>query len=127
MSDKELSAVLGNSFTVQNSIRGLEWISDEPEDLGGENLGPKPSELFLSSLASCKLITMRMYAQRKDWDLRDAKINLEFIEKGDRPVIRKKVEIEGDLTEGQIKRLIDISGRCPVAKMVKHSVTFELI
>jgi len=44
-------------------------IADEPASLGGTDPGQDPCTLVLSSLASCKLITLRMYIDRKSWDL----------------------------------------------------------
>ena len=75
-----VKGILRDNYRVENISREFHWFSDEPEEIGGLNTGPKPSELFLSSLSSCKLITMRMYAERKDWDISDLTIDLQIIE-----------------------------------------------
>ena len=83
---------LQSGYTVENKSRSHTWVGDEPEDIGGEDLGPKPSEFILAGLADCKLITMRMYAERKGWDLQDASITLKIIgqeEKNDHRKINK--------------------------------------
>jgi putative redox protein len=123
----ELEAVNRSGFTVNMTARGHEIIADEPKDIGGTDLGAKPGELLLSSLAGCKLITMRMYAERKGWELGETKISLRYLEKGEPTILEKKIRFSGDLDEDQIKRLIDISGRCPVAKMLKNSIAYEII
>ena len=123
----EVRASLLEKYTVENNSREHSWISDEPTDVGGDDIGPKPTELFLSSLASCKLITIRMYAQRKEWDLQDARIYLAVLERGEKVVIQKSIEFEGDLDEKQKARLLDISGRCPVAKMLSGSIEYKIV
>lgn len=127
MLNSELDAVNNNGFTVNMTIRGHEVVADEPSDVGGTHLGAKPGELLLSSLAGCKLITMRMYAERKGWELGEASISMRYLEKGEPTLVEKKIRFSGDLDEDQVKRLIDISGRCPVAKMLKNSIAFEIV
>ena len=122
-----LYASLSEPFVVTNRLGEHTWISDEPMDLGGKNEGPKPTELLLSALASCKLITLKMYADRKGWELGTASIELHYIEKGEKTIIGKKLTFSSDMSEEQYNRLKDISGRCPVAKMLQNSIEFQWV
>ena len=123
-----VKGILKGHFSVENTTRNHTWIVDEPIELGGEDLGPKPTESLLSALISCKIITVKMYAERKDWDVKNITIELAIAEKlEDKTVIDKRIQIEGDLDEKQIERLIDISGRCPVVKMLSNSLEFRII
>ena len=53
------------------------FIVDEPLDLGGGDLGPNPGELLSAALAACTTITIKMYAERKEWKLDEVKVEVE--------------------------------------------------
>ena len=127
MEGTSVKAALLHGYRVENKSRGLEWFADEPESIGGTNTAPKPSELLLSALTSCKLITMRMYAERKGWDVNGLKVDLEIIERSDKTLLSKKITFPGNLDQAQRERLIEISGRCPVAKMVSDSFEYVIL
>lgn len=122
----ELNAYLGENYQVVNSSSGHQWRSDEPKELGGKNTGPTPVELLLSALASCKLITMRMYAERKQWETGRIDIHLSIEQLVDKTVIHKEITFAGALSDEQQNRLLEISNRCPVAKMITHPIEFKL-
>jgi len=123
-----VKATLREQYTIDNTSRELSWISDEPTEVGGKNLGPKPTELLLSALASCKIITVQMYASRKEWKVDDMSVELTFLEKeGGKTLIEKRINFTGDLDDKQRARLVEISGRCPVVKMLKNSIEFKIV
>lgn len=105
-----------------------ELVSDEPEHLGGSDLGPNPYALLCASLASCTAITIKMYAQRKKWPLEDIWVEIEH-SKVEAPEelkeaaqnrkidhFHRKLRFTGDLDEKQTERLMDIADKCPVHK-----------
>ncbi|HEX6429167.1 MAG TPA: OsmC family protein, partial [Niastella sp.] len=65
--------------------RNGQFIGDEPEKNGGKDTGPDPYTLLLSSLATCTLITLRMYIERKEWNIPEisVKTNLFQTKEGD--------------------------------------------
>lgn len=97
-------------------------IADEPLDKGGTDLGMSPLELLESSLAACVAITVRMYADRKQWPLEQ--INVDVSLQQDQS-FEKKVEFIGDLTDDQIERLKDIADKCPVNKILSKANTIN--
>lgn len=122
-----LTASNAEGFLVINTTRDLTWSSDEPIELGGSDQGPKPTELLLSALASCKLITVRMYAQRKGWELKSTSVALKIVDQeNELTTIEKRIRFEGNLSDEQRARLLEISGRCPVVKMLSKSITFQI-
>lgn len=99
--------------------------ADEPESVGGTDTGPTPWGLLMASLGACTTITLRMYADRKEWPLEEVtarvlRRNLEPSETTDGDAAKKSVEIGqaltlvGDLDEEQRDRLLEIAHRCPV-------------
>lgn len=102
-------------------------LADEPPSSGGEDQGPDPYELLLSSLAACKIITVHMYARRKGWpveavtmSLTHKKVLAQECEDCVSPpsskvdIIDCEIGFEGDLDAAQIARLAEIADRCPI-------------
>lgn len=101
-------------------------IGDEPSNVGGSNLGPNPYEFILAGLATCTAATVRMYADRKAWDLEKIELNLTLsVEReGATQVtyIEKALQFFGNLDETQIQRLLEIADKCPVHRMLTQEV-----
>lgn len=124
----EVKGHLVEQYTVEINSNDKKWIVDEPKSLGGLDSGPKPDELLLSSLIGCKIITVKMYAQRKGWDVQNVSVILRLGEKkGDKTEIEKSISIDGELDEKQMTRLIEVSGRCPMVKLLSNSLEFKIL
>jgi putative redox protein len=131
-------ALTDRSYAVEaDNARGHVFTADEPPESGGEDLGPTPHELLITSLGACVAITIRMYAQRHEWPLEDISVHLtiddvvpsepEFTPEeiadagpsGKLPLIHSHVTIKGDLDQAQRDRLEQIAGRCPVHRVLR--------
>lgn len=99
-------------------------IADEPKEVGGTDTGTTPMELLASSLASCSTITMKMYANRKEWPIEAVEVHVEFENdiKSNVTQFYKKIKIKGELTEQQTKRLYKMASRCPVHRILENSI-----
>ena len=121
-------------FEQQVTAGSHQFSVDEPEEFGGTDKGPTPYEYLLSALGSCVAITVRMYANKKDWKLDDVEVELTHHKvhakdcedceqtKGYVDIIEKSVKLIGDLTDEQKARLTEIAGRCPVHRTLENGV-----
>lgn len=104
---------------------GHAWVADEPPDVGGANLGPDPTRLLLSSLAACTVITLQMYAARKQWALAAVEVEQQYNPLG-KPAsgtdITRRIRLEGDLDDRQRARLLQIANACPIHKALAGEV-----
>ena len=122
-----VSATIGQEkykCTVQ--WRNGKFIADEPEIAGGKDLGPDPYTLFLSSLAACTLATLRMYIDRKEWDVPNIAIavNMYFeLREGKKvTVIDRDINFLSPITPEQRERMVQIAKVCPVSKIMEGEI-----
>ena len=98
-------------------------IADEPEDAGGSDAGPSPTELLALSLASCTAITVEMYADRKNWDVGALEVEVEYESERSVPVrYDVLITIPVELSDEQVERLRVIAGKCPVHRALTGEV-----
>jgi uncharacterized OsmC-like protein/alpha-beta hydrolase superfamily lysophospholipase len=113
------------------------WLADEPKQAGGDNLGPDPYEMLLAALGACTSMTMRMYANRKQWPVEEIYVSLEHkrIHSDDcedcdyqgeakrLDVIERTIRIEGEeLSDEQRDKLLEIAGKCPVHLSLENDI-----
>jgi putative redox protein len=99
-------------------------ISDEPETLGGKNLGPAPGDFLRMSLASCTAITLRMYADRKEIAVEKIEVKVGTESLKGKTVFHRKIMITGVLNSAQQKRMLQIANACPIHKVLAHPIEF---
>lgn len=98
-------------------------LADEPTERAGGDAGPAPFDYLLAALGSCTSITMRMYADRKGFDLGNVSIKLEYIRESKEVArITRHVSVSAKISEEQRARLADIIERTPVTLVIKQGV-----
>lgn len=102
--------------------------ADEPEKLGGNDTGFAPYDLLRAALGACKSMTLRMYADHKNWPLEgvDICITHEKIDakNGKQDVFHCQICLHGDgLNDEQRARLIEIADKCPVHRTLQAQNT----
>ena len=90
--------------------------------MNGTNLGPAPEEFLMVSLASCTAITLRMYANRKNWPVDRIKVEVNFKKIDNKTIFNSEILLEGLLDDEQRSRLLQIAKVCPVHKTLTNPI-----
>ncbi len=121
-------------FTTEIRTGRHHLTADEPESFGGNDFGPSPYALVAAGLAACTAMTLRMYADRKKWDLREVYVHISHekthledcrnCETSDAKIdhFSREIELIGELNDEQKTRLLEIADKCPVHKTLESKV-----
>lgn len=128
LTEVSVAAVNRSAMTAEITARSHSLAADEPASHGGNDTAPTPVELLLAALASCTVLTMRMYADRKRWEVGEIRATATGMT--DRASqLRSAVvslSIAGELDDAQRRRLIEIAGKCPVHRTLASALTIEV-
>ena len=105
-------------------------VGDEPETSKGTDLGFSPEDFVLSSLAMCKVATVRYLARKNNWEIRDVDGELEMnVKRGEggklSTHITIAIKIEGDITEEQKAELLKQADACYIHRMIEGEWNIE--
>ncbi len=120
------TATIGTEVYQTELVAGAHTlIADEPEGNGGKDMGPQPGDFLRMSLASCTAITLRMYANRKKFDIHQIRVSVSNGPTTDKTILQTDIEITGNITEEQRTRMMQIAKLCPVHKMLTKPIEIE--
>lgn len=126
-----------DNFTTSIQTKKHTLIADEPESVGGDDFGPSPYDFLSAGLAACTVMTLKMYAERKKWDLQEVYAYITYSKKHaedlmadkDKPNqmdhLSKKLKFIGNLTQEQQQKLKEIASKCPVHKTLLSEIVIE--
>ncbi len=139
---KQIAAYLGNEDKFTTRIKaGRHYLTaDEPESFGGNDFGPSPYALVAAGLAACTAMTLRIYADRKGWDLREVLVHISHEKthfedclsctaagEGKIDHFSREIELIGELDPAQKSRLLEIADKCPVHKTLESTVHISTV
>jgi putative redox protein len=127
--EKDITGNIG----IQKYLCKIQWrngniIMDEPNEIGGRDLGPDPHSLLLASLAGCTLSTLRMYIDRKEWLIPEITVSLNLTLHNDEAFsteIKREILFSSYISEEQKQRLLVIANKCPISKMLENKITIN--
>ena len=124
-------------LTTDILAEGHRLIADEPVSIGGNGSGPTPYGYLLAGLGACTAMTLRMYADRKEWPLDSVTVKLNHqkihaadcedcqIKEGKLDQIEREIELSGALDDQQEQRLLQIADRCPVHRTLHSEIVIK--
>ena len=115
-----------DSYTTKIEVGGHALTADEPARNGGHNAGPAPYDFLLAGLGACTAITLRMYADRKQWPVTavDVALHLTHAEDGSL-LVRRTLTISGDIDAAQQARMAEIAEKTPVTLTLKAGLRID--
>ena len=125
------SEYLGN-LRVKNTHgpSGSILETDAPVDNMGKGEKFSPTDLLVTSLASCVITTMAIVAQKEGFDIGKVKCNSEKHMSADKPRRVSKIvldfELSAALTAEQRSRLESIATNCPVHHSLLPSIETKI-
>lgn len=130
--------LLEDNFTTTIQTKKHTLIADEPENIG-DDFGPSPYDFLSAGLAACTVMTLKMYAQRKKWDLQEVFVYITYAKKHsadlmldvDKPTkydhLSKKLKFVGNLDDKQKQRLKEIASKCPVHRTLQSDIIIDTV
>ncbi len=130
-------------YALENAIKGtitqekykasIRWrngviIADEPESVGGKDLGPDPYTLLLSALVACTLSTLRMYIDRKGWVINNISVAVNMYQENNdvfTTTFERDISFDDAISTEQKERLLQIAAKCPVSKILENKIVIQ--
>jgi putative redox protein len=119
-------------FQARIDLRGGPILADEPVEVGGLGSGPTPYELLSAALAACTAMTLRLYAERKQWTLPGFEVEVahaivppEVAGAAPRDRFTRRIVFDAPVDGEREARLVEIADRCPVHRTLMRG--FEIV
>ena len=123
----QASVVEAGTSRFFNSVDtdGHQFVMDEPEVMGGTDLGPSPFALVAAALGACTNMTLRMYADMKKLPLDQVETEVVHTPGKDGHHFKRIIKIQGNLSSEDRERLLVIANKCPIHKLLEHQAVVD--
>jgi putative redox protein len=124
--NQNAEVVLTNkNYLAEAKTRNHFLTMDQTVASGGDNSGPTPVEYLLAAIGGCVSITLRVYAERRGWEVGKIKVNVSQLKDESGTYLTEEISFEKEISEEQRKKMLVFAAKCPVAKMVKGQTRIE--
>lgn len=119
-------------FQQQVSSGSHLLLADEPVSYGGLDTGPSPYDFVSIALGACTSMTLRMYAERKGWDIGQISVTVDHAKvhardcadcgegrEGRIDRFERRISVAGDLQDEERAKLLEIADKCPVHRTLE--------
>jgi putative redox protein len=115
-----VTSSIAPAYRVELRTGAHHLVADEPEANGGGDAGPGPFGYLLCGLAACTSTTLRMYAERKGWNLATIEVDVRYNVTDDgHTSIDRTITLPAELPNEQRNRLAEIAEKTPVTVAVR--------
>lgn len=129
-----VSGRTADGFTCRVRAGKHDWLADEPERMQGKDLGPDPYAHLCAALGTCTVMTLNMYARHKDLPVTEVQCQVthdrihasdceDCVQSdGKIDILDRRIHISGELSDEQLKRMLEIADRCPVHRTLENEI-----
>ncbi|HHW32004.1 MAG TPA: OsmC family protein [Clostridiaceae bacterium] len=136
MSKTKVEANLKGNMAFEMNLDGHTLITDAPESIGGNDLGPRPKQLLLSGLIGCTGIDIMSILKKMKIELEGLTIEAEAENAEEHPKVYLNIHLTfrfkgKNLPRKNIEKAVSLSQEkyCGVAAMLRKAapITYDII
>jgi len=136
MAKTKIHANLKGNMAFEMNLDGHKLITDASEDIGGNNLGPRPKQLLLAGLIGCTGIDVMSILKKMKVQLDDCIIKVEADNTEEHPRVYENIHLTyifkgKNLLRKSLEKAVSLSQEkyCGVSAMLKKatSITYDII